>query len=269
RMTLLEMEEKEALEKADKLGSAEVEIVRYYEQKKKELRRQTAQDYLSTMSDMLSRVESIFGQHFQNREQELRNWYDAEKEKIEASQISEEEKHLALEELDKEREAREREMARRQAEADKAFAIFSIIINTSRAAIEALPNLALSAVVTAMGVGQMALVAAQPLPALAKGGYAVGETLAIVGDSPVRESGELILPMRTGVEILAENLFQKLNQLTSPRSPYAMGQNIGSSYNGRKEVHFHIGTLIADRTGLKMLERKLAEIRLAENRRKG
>lgn len=269
RMTLLEMEEKEALEKADKLGAAEVEILTYYERKKKEIRRQTAQDYLSTMSDMLGRVESIFGQHFQNREQELKNWYDAEKEKIEASQISEEEKQLALEELEKQREAREREMARRQAEADKAFAIFSIIINTSRAAIEALPNLALSAVVTAMGVGQMALVAAQPLPALAKGGYAVGETLAIVGDSPVRESGELILPMRTGVEILAENLFQKLNRLTGPRSPYAMGQNMGSSYNGRKEVHFHIGTLIADRTGLKMLERKLAEIRLAENRRKG
>ena len=184
--------------------------------------------------------------------------------------MSEEEKEAALKQLDEERDARKREMARKQAVAEKASALFSIAINTARAAIEALPNVILSGIITAMGAAQAALVAAEPLPALKTGGYAIGETAAIVGDTPPRERGELILPMRTGVEMLADMLISRLSQVTLPRPTFAMaGAGVSNAYDNRTEVHLHVGTLIADEPGLKKLERKLAEIRLMENRRRG
>lgn len=269
RMEILEVEMQEALAKAAELGAKEVDIVAYYEQKKRELRRETFNSYLSTASDILGRLDSIFGQHYTNRNAELDNWYQKQKEVIEASQMSEEEKEAALKQLDEERDARKREMARKQAASEKASSLFSIAINTARAAIEALPNLVLSGIVTAMGAAQAALVAAEPLPALKTGGLAVGEVTAIVGDTPKRELGELILPMRTGVEMLADMLIGKLSQVALPRPAFAMAGGVSNAYDNRTEVHLHVGTLIADEPGLKKLERKLAEIRLMENRRRG
>ena len=161
-------------------------------------------------------------------------------------------------------------MARKQAAAEKASSLFSIAINTARAAIEALPNLVLSGIITAMGAAQAALVAAEPLPALKTGGLAVGEVAAIVGDTPKRERGELILPMRTGVEMLADMLVNKLSQVTIPRPAFAMaGAGVSNAYDNRTEVHLHVGTLVADELGLKKLERKLAEIRISETQRRG
>lgn len=269
RMEILEAEMQDALAKAEELGASEAAIVAYYEQKKRELRRETFNSYLSTASDILGRLDSIFGQHYTNRNAELDNWYQKQKEVIEASQISEEEKEEKLKELDEERDARKREMARKQAASEKASSLFSIAINTARAAIEALPNLVLSGIITAMGAAQAALVAAEPLPALKTGGLAVGEVTAIVGDTPKRERGELILPMRTGVEMLADMLIGKLSQVALPRPAFAMAGGVSNAYDNRTEVHLHVGTLIADEPGLKKLERKLAEIRLMENRRRG
>ena len=247
----------------------EADIVAYYEQKNGRLRRQTFNEYLSTASDILGRLDSLFSQHYTNRNAEIDNWYQKQKEAIEASQMSEEEKEAALKQLDEERDARKREMARKQAVAEKASALFSIAINTARAAIEALPNVILSGIITAMGAAQAALVAAEPLPALKTGGYAIGETAAIVGDTPPRERGELILPMRTGVEVLADMLISRLSQVTLPRPAFAVAGGVSNAYDNRTEVHLHVGTLIADEPGLKKLERKLAEIRLMENRRRG
>src|SRR5690606_24400520 len=108
RMEILEAEMQDALTKAEELGASEAAIVAYYEQKKRELRRETFNSYLSTASDMLGRLDSIFGQHYTNRNAELDNWYQKQKEAIEASQMNEEEKEAALKQLDEEGEARKR-----------------------------------------------------------------------------------------------------------------------------------------------------------------
>ncbi len=270
RMEILEAEMQDALTKAEDLGASEADIVAYYEQKKRELRQQTFNDYLSTAQDMLGRVGAIFSQSFTNREREIDNWYQNQKNTLDASLLDEEQKEAAIKELDEERDRRKREIARKQAVAEKASTLFSIAINTARAAIEALPNLVLSGIIAAMGAVQAGLVVAEPLPALKKGGWAVGETAVVVGDTPSRERGELILPMRTGVEVLAETLLNKLSQVTLPQPAFAMAGGSSTAYDNRRtEVHLHVGTLVADNLGLKKLERQLSQFRIDEERRRG
>ena len=154
---------------------------------------------------------------------------------------------------------------------EKASALFSIAVNTARAVIEALPNIFLAGLIGAMGAVQAGLVMAEPLPALAKGGWAVGETAAIIGDTPAKEKGELILPMETGAEVLAEKLLANLSRIVAPQPAYAAagGSNSYAYDNRREELHLHVGTLIADDLGLKKLERTLSQFRISEAQRRG
>ena len=99
-----------------------------------------------------------------------------------------------------------------------------------------------------------------------------GELAAVVGDTPPSEGGELIMPMETGAEVLAEKLLQKISQFTIPQPAYAMAGGGSNSYaydNRRSEVHLHVGTLIADDLGLKKLERSLSQFRISEAQRRG
>ena len=71
-----------------------------------------------------------------------------------------------------------------KARADKAFAIFNIILNTAKAVIGALPNVPLSIAVGALGAAQLAVAIATPIPKFFKGKGAGDnyEGPAIVGD---------------------------------------------------------------------------------------
>lgn len=66
-------------------------------------------------------------------------------------------------------EQRQRELRIRQARADKAQALFQIAINTASAIIQALPNIALSIAIGAIGAVQAAAVASRPIPQFFKG----------------------------------------------------------------------------------------------------
>ena len=239
RMTILEAEMKEALKKAEKLGASEVAIKDYYEQKKRELHRQTMLDQLATTQDIMGRIGNIFSQAFSNREQEIENWYQKQKNAIEASLLDEEEKEAALKELDEERDKRKREAARKQAEMEKASSLFSIAINTARAIIEALPNLILAGTIGAMGAAQAALVAAKPLPALKEGGKVVAPTMALIGEG---RHDEAVIPLNSQV-------FAEIGKGIAAHLPQGQG--------GKMEFHFHIGAMIADERGYKKLAQKV------------
>lgn len=239
RMAILEAEMKEALAKAKELGAKEADIVAYYEQKKRELRRQTLLDYLSTSQDIMGRIGDIFSQAFSNREQEIENWYQKQKNAIEASLLDEEEKEARLKELDEERDKRKREAARKQAAMEKVSSLFSIAINTARAIVEALPNLVLAKLIGAMGAAQAALVAAKPLPALKEGGKVVAPTMALIGEG---RHDEAVLPLNSQV-------FAEIGKGIAAHLPQGQG--------GKMEFHFHIGAMIADERGYKKLAQKV------------
>lgn len=87
---------------------------------------------------------------------------------------------------------------RKQAIAEKAQTMFSIIINTASAIVEALPNVVLSVIIGALGAAQLAVVASQPIPEFKKGGKHKG------GLAKYSEGGkqEIFIPDNGGSAIL-------------------------------------------------------------------
>lgn len=75
----------------------------------------------------------------------------------------------AREEIERQYEEKRRELDRKRAEQQKKTAIFNILIDTAQAVVAALPNIPLSILVGALGAAQIAMVAAQPIPAYADG----------------------------------------------------------------------------------------------------
>jgi len=129
-------------------------------------------------------------------------YYDKERNRIRGSTMSEEQKNKTLEKLDKTAEKKRKELLREQAKDQKTVAIISAIINGALAVIMALAgsappaNFILAAIVGALAAVQIALIASQPLPALAQGGLAYAPTMAMVGDNPnARIDPEVISPL--------------------------------------------------------------------------
>jgi hypothetical protein len=78
---------------------------------------------------------------------------------------------------------KESQIRRKQAEQEKKQAIFSILINTGKAVVAALPNVILSGIAGAIGAVQLALVASRPIPEFAKGVTNFEGGLARVGEA--------------------------------------------------------------------------------------
>ena len=148
----------------------------------------------SLMTDIYdARIENIEKEQDANDEA-----YDKEIERIEALEengaISKEEAELRKraaedktaaknEELEKKKAA----LQEKQARWDKANSIVQAGIATALAITKALPNFVLAALVGAMGVAQVAIIAAQPIPKYAKGTKDHPGGLAIVGDGGKKE----------------------------------------------------------------------------------
>lgn len=146
-----------------------------------------------------SSLGSLFDQMSENQMAILDRDYEARKSNIEKSLLNEEEKAKAMEGLDKEFEMRRKEAMRAQARRTKAVGIMEAIIHTAAAVVEALPNIPLAIAVGIMGAIQTALIAAQPLPSLQRGGKIGGA--GIVGEAGpelfLPEIPGTIVPLRT------------------------------------------------------------------------
>lgn len=86
------------------------------------------------------------------------------------------------EEIERQYEERRKAIRRKEAQAQKEQAIFNAIINTAQAVVAALPNIALSVIIGAIGAAQIAMIASQQIPQFKDGVKNFGGGLAVVGD---------------------------------------------------------------------------------------
>ena len=132
---------------------------------------------------------------------------------IQNREMTEEQKDKMLEALEADHEDKmqaikdkaakaQRKIQRKQAKAQKVADLFSIVASTARSiqsAVAASPltgGMPWAGINAGIGASQIAAVLAQPLPALAKGGLAFGDTLARVGDNPnAQMDPEVIAPL--------------------------------------------------------------------------
>lgn len=221
-------------------------------------------------------IASIYSMYTSNRIAEIDGELAKEKEAIEASKLSEEEKQAKFEELDEKAAKKKKELQIKQAKANKANAITDAITSTYQAAAKALnagPFLGpiMAGILTALGLAKVGFIAAQPLPQLAEGALikqSQGGTAVVVGEG---RDDETVLPMRKGAIAIADRIMENLSATIFPAyNRPAMAMPGGGSVAMRPiEQHIHFGTVITTKGGLKELERKLYEVRAGENTRRG
>ena len=133
-------------------------------------------------------------------------------------------------------------------------------------------NFILAGAAYTAGMANAALIAAQPLPELAKGGLATSATQAIIGEGV---DDEAILPLNQQVfASIAEGIIAQLAKFAPPAHATAAGGGstmLSESSSGSADgVHLHFHDLvIADEIGVKKLARKIDKALMDEKARRG
>jgi len=197
---------------------------------------------------------------------------------VNKSTMTEEMKRKKIEEIEKKAAKEESRLRKEQAKKNKAFALFNAVIGTAASIVNAMQlmwplNLAMAIIYGVMGAVQIAAIASQPLP-LARGGMVKAGRGGVEAQIGEGSQDELVLPMKTGVQALADALILKLSSIELPKliTPSIAFDGAGGSMGSRSasgEVHLHIGTLVADDSGLKELEQTLLQFRVSNEMRKG
>jgi len=298
RSQLLEWEYRDALSRAEELGASRQDIELYYHIQRLRLAEEEANEKARlaqkevddrkeklqlTKSLAMQAVDQIFALMAAATDNEIaRIDQAAEKRKaaIDESVLGEEEKERQKAAIDEQAEKKKRNLMREQAKRDKAAAYFAAIINTFQAVSKALTlgfplGLVMAVLFGVLGIAQVAAIAAEPLPQLARGGVvkrSQGGTALVAGEGG---EDEMILPMQTGVRRVVGDVVNGIRSaLAGPELPGSLahgrpamgGVGAGSGGGG---VHFHIGTLIADDSGMRELERRQLKFRNQEKIRKG
>ena len=126
----------------------------------------------------------------------MENRYKKEVDLINNSKKTQEQKDKALAKLNDSMEKERSALAVKRAKAEKAQALMTAIVNTAASVTKVIANPLMAVLVAALGAAQIATIAAQPIPALAEGGLAFGETLSVVGDNKnARVDPEVIAPL--------------------------------------------------------------------------
>jgi 3-deoxy-D-manno-octulosonate 8-phosphate phosphatase KdsC-like HAD superfamily phosphatase/ABC-type proline/glycine betaine transport system permease subunit len=272
-----EQDKNKEVEEAQKTADRIAEIDKELAETRNRLEREVAEERMqqtwgvfSFISDSFNQLGSILSGFNSDRLDEIDQWEARQREEIENSMLSEEEKDAKLQALEDEAAKREQDAKRRQAKQNKAIGIFNIIISTAQAIMKAWTELPWymaaiqTAVIGTLGTAQAAVVAAQPIP-LAKGGFVEsvpGGVNTIVGEG---RQDELVLPLETGVDMMVKKLVEGIGSTDRAISPASA---IGST-TYVTENHYHIGTLVGDDSGYKQLERRLEPYRTSELSRRG
>jgi len=146
-------------------------------------------------------IGDLFSQQSQKRITELDQQTEAQREQIENSQMSEEAKQKALNDLDKDSAKKKKELMREQAKREKTVSLMQAIVSGALAVVQAFAagpgiGLIMGLLMTGLVAAQVASIASQPLPALATGGLAYAPTMAMVGDNPnANINPEVIAPL--------------------------------------------------------------------------
>ena len=165
---------------------------------------------------------------------------DAEMERIEQSTLGEEEKAVEIAKI-----------KRKQAIWDKAQSLVDIGTNTSVAVTKALTagpiaGPVLAGAIAALGAAQAAAVLAKPLPEIPS--FADGGSFIV---PPGFDNDSFPLPaamVQSGERVTVETPEQQA---------------------ASREIHLHVGTLVADKAGLRELDRRLRDVQSTETARRG
>lgn len=165
---------------------------------------------------------------------------DAEMERIEQSTLGEEEKAVEIAKI-----------KRKQAIWDKAQSLVDIGTNTAVAVTKALTagpiaGPVLAGAIAALGAAQAAVVLAKPLPEIPS--FADGGSFIV---PPGFDNDSFPLPaamVQSGERVTVETPEQQA---------------------ASREIHLHVGTLVADKAGLRELDRRLRDVQSTETARRG
>lgn len=166
------------------------------EKKLADKRKETAKQALDIASQVSEAAFSFDENRFERENQKLEEDLERidkreerERQSIENSALSEEEKSRRIQALEERNQAererieqQQRQNQIRQARFDKTQAIVKAAINTAVAVTAVLPNFVLAAIVGAMGALQVATIAAKPIPQYFRGTDYSAEGFAHVGE---------------------------------------------------------------------------------------
>ena len=156
----------------------------------------TWDEMFSTIKDGVNQLDNVFDSFFNNKTKRLDNWYAKELQGIESSQKSEAEKEIALTDLNEKEQKKRAKIERGMAIKEKAMAIWQATVNGIVAVTKVLGNPIWAAIVAGMAAVQVALIASTPIPAMAEGGLAYGDSIVRVGEySGARSNPEVIAPL--------------------------------------------------------------------------
>lgn len=218
---------------------------------------------LSASKTMVNKLSDMFSQYYSIRSQAIDIQYNLEKKRILDSQMNEEEKKKALDELEADTHNKRKQLAKEQAKTNKTVGIITAVIDTALAIVSALKAgwpqcIAFAAAAAAQGAAQIAVIKAQQIPALASGGIVTSKGLALVG-----EEGPELITLPEAASVIP---------LNRPHLSAAVSGGYGtvSKNSSPKNTNiYQIGTLIGDDLSLKKLTRKISDIQTSENKRKG
>ncbi len=276
KLALLDLEKQEALQKAEELGVDTLNVKRLYllkeQQLKDQLRKEESekdkrelQKRLRMTSNIGNKLDGILSKFSDNKMKRLEFASQKEIDAIKHSQLTDEQKELAIQKIEEDTEKKRQKLERQRAIREKAAALFNIAINTASAIVEALPNIPLSILVGALGVAEGVAVATAPLP-FQEGALIKGSERGVAGLVGEENQDELIFPLEQGIGLFIDGLMERLAEIEIP----AFGTPALAGAGGpARTVNLNIGTFIGDERGLKELERRLDTIRIAENQRKG
>ena len=169
--------------------------------------------FFDKYQDAINITGQLFGQMIENQMIALDNKHKKELNYIDTSTMSEEQKSIAIENLEKKTAKERAKILRKQAIAQKMASISSAIMNIAQAQTKTLADtgifgIPLTSVIAALGAAQIATIAAQPIPTFAEGGIVSGPTLGLMGEyQGARMNPEVIAPL------------DKLESMISPNKP--------------------------------------------------
>lgn len=183
----------------EKLKQGSVKIKKFFQ--KLETDGQTgAENVKQVIESTFGTLGAIFDTQLAIQEQKDQERFDREKERLENSAafetMTEEQKQAAMQKLEEDSFKKSKKIKRKQAQLEKAQAIFGAIVNTLSAITKALPNIPLANIVGALGFAQVAAITAQPIPKFADGGIVSGPTMGLMGEyQGARTNPEVIAPL--------------------------------------------------------------------------
>jgi hypothetical protein len=157
--------------------------------------------FFNTWGEGIGMIGDIWGQALQNQTIALENSHNRQLAAINKSQMTEEQKATAIQNLEEDTAEKRAAILRKQAIAEKAAAITSAIINGAQAmtkvsAQTGIATFAFSPIIAGLVAAQIATIAAQPIPAFADGGIVSGPTLGLMGEySGAKANPEVIAPL--------------------------------------------------------------------------